>query len=244
MSPSPGQSGDESVLDRGVTPRGTSPMTIYSARRVTCSVCGTAAEQRVLMSTNASGSPDLDMRPPGMERSTLQSWLQECPNCGFVSGDVGEDEEGTRAIVASEGFKQLGDAAPSSRFVGRCLKRSFIDERLGRTAEAALHLLWAAWAADDANAQAAVEYRSRAADLFLAAAAVWPTGSIESVTIRTRTIDILRRAERWEEAASLADALLVTRDLDPTIRSVVAFERQLIQARDHAAYTLKEALSA
>ncbi|SED43861.1 hypothetical protein SAMN05519104_3545 [Rhizobiales bacterium GAS188] len=207
------------------------------------SVCGTASEHRVLMSTNAFGSPDLNLRPPKMQRSTMSSWLQECPNCGFVSSDLGEVEKGIEEILASEPFTSLHRGALAGSLIGRFLKRSLVDEELGNTEMAAKHALRAAWAADDADDRSAVEYRSKAADLFLAAASAMPTGSEEWTAMRTRTIDILRRARRWDEAVDLADALLAKHDLDATIRSVVEFERRLVQAGEQSRYTIEDAIS-
>ena len=57
-------------------------MTTQSAEECTCAVCGRVSMQGVIMSTNAFGSPDLDLRPPPMERFTIDHWVQECPHCG------------------------------------------------------------------------------------------------------------------------------------------------------------------
>src|SRR5262245_66304931 len=85
-------------LQAKVKPR----MTSYHPRQVTCSVCGTSSRQDILTSTNIVGSPDLDLRPPEMKRSTMDAWLQECPNCGFVSGNLAEAERGSRKILSTE----------------------------------------------------------------------------------------------------------------------------------------------
>ena len=58
-------------------------MTIIKDIETECSVCGETTEQPVLMSTNSWGYPDLDLRPPEMQRSTMHVWIQECPHCGY-----------------------------------------------------------------------------------------------------------------------------------------------------------------
>jgi hypothetical protein len=218
-------------------------MTTFRFDNVTCSFCGAASEQQLLMSTNSFGSPDLDFRPAEMQRSTMSYWLQECPKCGFVSSDLSEPEKGVEEIVASERYRSLHRSGPSEALISRCLRRSLLDEHLGNTANAAEHALWAAWAADDAGDPSAGHYRSRAADLFLACAAALPGGSSEAVMMRTRLVDILRRAERWDEAVSLADTLLATGGLDPTIRSIVEFGRNLAQGHDASMHTVQDAMS-
>lgn len=215
-------------------------MTTYGVNQVTCSVCGTSSKQGILLSTNRFGSPDLDLRPPEMERSTMSVWLQECPNCGFVSDNLARAEEDAKKILSTEHVASLHRGGSLIR---RCLKRSLLDEGLGKKEASAEHALWAAWAADDAEDTAAAEYRSRAADLFLAAASDLPPESAEFTTMRTRTVDILRRARRWQEAADVADALLVSDHLDPTIRSVVEFGRRLARRHDSSLHTVEEALS-
>jgi hypothetical protein len=122
-------------------------MTTLDSELVFCSVCGMFSEQQVLTSTNRFGSPDLDLRPPEMERSTLCFWLQECPNCGFVSEDLEQAEKGVEEVMATEGFTSLHRGELAGTLIGRCLKRSLLDEELGNVAAAAEHILWAAWAA-------------------------------------------------------------------------------------------------
>jgi ribosomal protein L32 len=220
-------------------------MTTYGTDHVTCSVCGTASEQKIVTSTNTFfGSPDLDLRPPEMQRSTMPAWLQECPNCGFISADLSQTERRAREIVASEGFAACERGVRAGTFAGRCLKRLFLDEQLGLTEKAAKHALWAAWAADDQQQLAvAAAYRSKASDLFLATATAKVCEPSEALVMKTRTVDVLRRAGRWEDAVKLADELLGTENLDERIRSVLAFGRRLAQACDNARYTVADVQS-
>ena len=70
-----------------------------------CSVCGATNEFRVLLSTNTfGGGPDLDLRPAEMKRSTMPVWVQECPECGFISGDVTDLSTVTREWLQSEQY--------------------------------------------------------------------------------------------------------------------------------------------
>jgi len=217
-------------------------MTTYGHGTVTCALCKTTGKQPSLTSTNSFGSRDLDLRPPEMMRSTMPVWLQECPNCGFVAANLAEAEAGVQEIVSTERFMSLNRGALSGTLTSRFLKRSLLDEELGKISEAAEHALWAAWAADDAHDESAAEYRSKAADLFLVAAADLPSDSDVSRTMRTRVVDVLRRARRFDEAVALADVLLATDDLDPTIRCVLAYERDLAQSGEHAVRTVEHAL--
>ena len=118
-------------------------MTSSRFRQVICSACGTSSRQQVLLSTNSFlGSPDLDLRPPEMERSTMSLWLQECPNCGFVSGDLAAAEQGIHEILSTEPTALLRGKMDRS-LIRRCLTRSLIDEEIRKKEAAAEHALWA-----------------------------------------------------------------------------------------------------
>lgn len=65
-------------------------MTTTVPHHSVCGVCGGISEQTGLQSTNAFGSPDLDLRPPEMERSTMCYWVQTCPQCGYCASDIAE----------------------------------------------------------------------------------------------------------------------------------------------------------
>ena len=43
-------------------------MTSFTEIIEKCGICGTFTKHMVMLSTNSFGSPDLDLRPPGMER--------------------------------------------------------------------------------------------------------------------------------------------------------------------------------
>src|SRR4051812_405512 len=80
-------------------------MTDYSTKTLRCSCCDRTSAHDVLMSTNSSGSPDLDQRPPGMARATIESWLQECPFCGYVAADIEAGGAAARDFRATAGFR-------------------------------------------------------------------------------------------------------------------------------------------
>ena len=63
-------------------------MSVLQNKQIKCSVCGYSSEQVVVCSTNQIGSPDLDLRPPQMERSTLQYHVQECPFCSYANRSI------------------------------------------------------------------------------------------------------------------------------------------------------------
>ena len=80
-------------------------MTMIEPKEVKCPICNTIFEIYLLMSTNSMGSPDLDLRPPEMQRSTMDSWVHECPSCGYASVDFDLKPSVTREFIESESYQ-------------------------------------------------------------------------------------------------------------------------------------------
>ena len=58
-------------------------MTTIRDQTIECPVCGREVSIYLLMSTNAMGYADLDLRPPEMQRSTMYQTTTMC-YCGNV----------------------------------------------------------------------------------------------------------------------------------------------------------------
>jgi hypothetical protein len=150
-------------------------MTILGSTEVTCAICAESSEHTTIVSTNAFGSADLDLRPPEMKRSTMTYWLQECPSCGYSASSIDEAHRDARTGMESAAFQALQSGPLNQTLTGRLLKASLLSEKCGDTQSAADFALWAAWAADDANDDnGARNYRGKAADLFIEALRVRP----------------------------------------------------------------------
>ena len=101
-------------------------MTIIRDIETECSVCGETTEQPVLMSTNSWGYPDLDLRPPEMQRATMHVWIQECPHCGYVAGDLSDELEISKDYLKCEEYKTCEGNDFKSDLAGRFYKRHMI----------------------------------------------------------------------------------------------------------------------
>jgi hypothetical protein len=217
-------------------------MTTLGSSETTCAICAETSEHTTIGSTNSFGSPDLDLRPPEMKRSTMAYWLQECPDCGYSAGSIDEPHPNAKDVMASKAFQTLQTGPLGGSLTGRFLKASLFDEAANDFGSAADRALCAAWAADDASdVEGARKYRNRSADLFLKLLCEADSGSEKTIVTKTRLVDILRRAARWEEAKEIASELL-NQDLDPTIRSVITFEQATIDNQDDLAHTVAQAV--
>jgi len=217
-------------------------MTTLGSSETTCAICAETSEHTTIGSTNSFGSPDLDLRPPEMKRSTMAYWLQECPDCGYTAGSIDEAHSEAKAVMASEAFQTLQTGPLGGSLMGRFLKASLFAEAANDLGSAADHALCAAWAADDAvDIEGARQHRNRSADWFLRTLNDADGSSEETIVIKTRLVNILRRAARWEEANEIASELL-KQDLDPTIKSVLTFEQTAIDNQDDQAHTVAQAV--
>jgi hypothetical protein len=211
-------------------------MTFYDTSERKCCCCGKTSEHTELMSSNSFGSPDLDQRPPGMFRSTVGDWLQECPYCGYVAPSIDKGDARARSFVETLEFRAasldpLGD--PASR---RFLVRAAQDAYYGDRRSAFLNTLCAAWVADDTKGQL-----SEAATLRLRAAAHLEGQPIKSIDTRLLLLDVLRRAAQWQAAETLAREMAVE-NLGHPFAEIVAFHRGKIEAKDSGRYTIARAL--
>ncbi|MDI3561205.1 hypothetical protein [Bradyrhizobium sp. Arg816] len=211
-------------------------MTSYDTKRLRCYCCGKTSEQTILMSTNSFGSPDLDQRSAGMERSTIDTWLQECPFCGYVAFDLEKGDERAMTFVETAEFRAASTDPSPDPVERRFLARAAFDVHCGDRRAAFLSTLSAAWVADDRKAL------SEATALRLKAAAHLAGHRIRSMDTRLLLLDVLRRASSWEAADALTTEL-IAEELEHPFAEIVSFHRERIEAKDNGRYTIAEALA-
>ena len=126
-------------------------MTTIFKKTITCSVCGNKSEHREISSTNTFGSMDLDTRPPEMMRSTMSFWIEECPNCAYVSSDLEKALSIEKAFLLSKEYLEFEKQRPQSDLAVQFIKKARISTKSGEYKTAFFDYLHAAWASDDEN---------------------------------------------------------------------------------------------
>ena len=219
-------------------------MTTLVSISATCVMCGTASNQTGVASTNAFGSPDLDLRPPEMQRSTMAFWVKACPHCGYVSSRLEaeiQDLEAVHRVMASPSWPDLIDNADRPPLVSIFLRHSLIRQALGDLQEAGLAALHAAWAADDmGDAASSAKCRRRAADLIIGVIKAGGLDEKADHSVRLQLIDVLRRIGSWEEAAAQC-ADLTGKMEEPIMNAVLAYQFKLIVGQDQNRHTVADA---
>jgi hypothetical protein len=193
------------------------------------------------MSTNAFGSPDLDLRPPEMQRSTMNCWVQSCPSCGYCAGDLSKKcPPGVGVVIASPAYQAQRADKRFSELARHFLCQSMLESAQGDPLNAGHSALHAAWACDDARAaESAREARSRAADLLRSGIEAGDLKPDVRDGTEALLVDVLRRCGRFEEAKEVA-MVVRARTGEKNIRAVMDHQLGLIEKGDTKCRTLAE----
>ena len=216
-------------------------MTTIVHREARCGLCATQSEFLVLASTNRMGSPDLDTRPPEMERSTMRTWVQRCPNCGYCASDVAAPRPEAAAVVStSEYERQLQD--PSyPELANSFLCRALIESACGEYSAEAWAFIHAVWVCDDSDhLEQAIVCRQRAAEAIARAEEHGQLLTEQEGAGTAILVDLLRRSRQFDDARL---ALAAHRDKieDDILLRVLDFQMGLIDQNDTSCHTVAEA---
>ena len=211
----------------------TLPMTVVSR----CRVCGATSQQTRLASTNEFGSPDMDLRPPEMRRSTMWAWLEECPECGYVAADLADPSPVPASFLETEAYKTCDGLCFVSDLAPRFYRAHMLAVRSGDFRHAMHHALETAWLCDDrGDADNARHCRNIAAEYMDNLRLRSP----EDETLMVMHLDILRRARRFDDVLAVHSRMNV-QHLPDLITALIAFEVEKAKQHDDARYTVAQA---
>jgi len=217
-------------------------MTTIFEEEVTCAVCGTKQTVQEMGSTSSFGPMDFDTRPPPLQRGTMEMWVHECVECGFVAPELGTAVQGDAQIVASAGYRAELARAGRVRQASRFVCRSLLEEAAGDLVTAGWRRLHAAWVCDDvANVEEAREQRLSALELFEGARAQGKLAmkSVEGGDALLLS-DIARRTGEFVRALAFCDAGMKIADAPEFVTKLLAFQRELVLARDAGCHSVAE----
>lgn len=205
-------------------------------REIKCAVCGSVHQYRVLASTNAFGSPDLDLRPPEMQRSTMNVWIQECPDCGYISEDVSDPSDVTLDDLKSEDFLSCDGIIFVSDLASRFYKYYKINILDDNRKDAFMAILHAAWACDDADDQVNAKIcREKAIPLI---SHLITENHKEKDNLMLIKADLLRRSSHFN---ALLNEFQNVEFQEQIMNHVMAFQLALAKAMDTACYKVSDA---
>ena len=204
-----------------------------------CSVCGASSMYDVVISSNKFGSPDLDLRPPQMERDTMSYWVEECPNCGYVSSEITDPCSVAVSYLKSDEYRTCDGLSFKSGLASRFYKYYKINLLSNDTKTAFYAVLHAAWACDDKrDIQNSKICRERALSLI---SHLIESDHQRKDTLRLMKADLLRRAGHFDELMTEYENVRFDEEI---MNQVLAFQLALARKQDTACYTVAAAVSA
>lgn len=217
-------------------------MTTLYKEEARCSVCGAQNAFTGIGSTNAVGSPDLDTRPPEMERSTIFAWVQRCPECGYCASDVSAILPEARAVAIGKEYKDQLNDPMYPELANSFLCKAIVDRESKDYSEATWALIHAAWACDDSDhPDQAMACRQKAADMLTIAEEHGQQVAGQDGTSTAILVDLLRRSGRIDQARTVI-AERRRQIAEDVIVSIMDFQSALIEKNDLSRYTIAEAL--
>ena len=205
--------------------------------RVTCSVCGKETEFSVLGSTNSFGAPDLDLRPAPMRRLTMEYWVQECPECGFVATHIDQPLGCDRSVLESEAYRTCDGITFRHDLAARFYRQYVIARTRNKPDLCFYAALHAAWVCDDCgDKENAVTCRKIAADM--AYTLLLSSEEERPEDLILQRADLLRRAGEFDAAIKVLDGFTSQHEAH---RTVAAFQIEKCRAGDTERYTVLQA---
>lgn len=199
-----------------------------------CAVCGATNTYHVIGSTSSFGAPDLDLRPPMMQRSTIVAWVQACPECGYVANEVSDPTKVTKEWLRSKQYLTCDGIRFSSDLAVNFYRRHLICLEEGDPEKAFYAVLHAAWICDDAD-DAANAKRMRKLAVPMAGKLIEDGGKNKDNLLLIKA-DLMRRAGMFDELIEQYSSVSFREEL---LNKILKFQIAKAKNKDTACYTVQ-----
>jgi hypothetical protein len=216
-------------------------MTTLSREKEQCFICGKTSEYTGIGSTNRFGSPDLDTRPPEMQRSTITFWIRCCPSCGFCAPKVSHGSEQYKEIIRSEKYLHQLENREYTELANSFLCWVIIQEEASNYAMAGWSAIHAAWACDDAKPQMATSCRNRAIELFQKALTEGDSFAQDTGAEEAILADLFRRSGQFDKARTMCEVGIGKKPTE-VIEQVLNYQIALAAKQDTDCHTINQAM--
>lgn len=209
-------------------------MTMIHEFEKKCSVCGETSMHPVLMSTNSWGAPDLDLRPAPMQRDTMDTWLDECPHCGYVAPDLENETAISAQFLETEEYLTCEGNDFKNNLSKRFFRCYLISKSLNEPRSEFYALLHCAWTCDDADDELAVKIRKMSLDAF---EKFETDDENEKKNLQILKADLLRRSLQFERLIDEYENFTID---DELLYSIIRFQLEHAIKKDGACYTVED----
>ncbi len=198
-----------------------------------CGVCYTGIKYFRIGSTCSFGSPDLDLRPAEMQRSTMSNWVHSCPKCGYVAYDISKKPSFDKSYLFSEEYITCGGIEFLSELAKIFYRKALLALKENDIKDAYANILCAAWCCDDCrDKENAILCRKKTDELYEQA----PVDFKNNMNNKVRHIDVLRRAMLFDKAIAMCDEVTTDNEL---FASIIKFEKAKCIEKDTKVYTVE-----
>ena len=202
-----------------------------------CAICGVINEYRGLASTNSFErcGPDLDLRPPEMLRSTMPVWIQECPECGYISEDISDPSDVTKEWLKSEKYHTCDGIVFVSDLAKQFYKYYLINLEDKNPEDAFFAILHAAWACDDNDDDVNAKH-CRELAIPLATKLIEEEYENQE-NIKLMRVDLMRRVGQFNELLEEYSSVQFDEEL---MNRILEFEIKKAKDKDIACYCVED----
>ena len=211
-------------------------MTRLEPVTVTCAICGREHKFNVMLSTNAFGPTDFDMRPPPMKRYTFGYEIQMCKGCSYANYDISDKPPFfKKSILKSPEYLSISNDAEIGDTAKAFMLSAIIHNNQKNYRSAGFLFLKAAWVFDDSRKPDMAIYARRKSYECL-------SGEIKrtkNTDLEVMMVDILRRTGDFIGASKIAHSLL-ERGVDGLKAAILRRELTLCFKGDTACHNTSE----
>lgn len=216
-------------------------MTTLFNEKEQCLLCGATSDHTAIGSTNQFGSPDLDTRPPEMQRSTIPFWIRRCPVCGYCAPSLNQGPPAAKTIITGQQYRQQLEHPHYPEKANSFLCWAIIQAEVGNYVEAGWSALHAAWFCDDTKPAVAHVCRNRALELFECAKVkgvtfVQGVGAEEAVLA-----DLLRRSGQFDKVKPVCESGISKQPIEVIVQ-VLTYQLALAANHDLGCFTIQQAV--
>lgn len=209
-------------------------MSTFVNETVRCCKCGKENTVAAVASTNAFGSPDLDLRPPEMQRSTMPLWLQECSECGYVNSNLEDNNGVSKAFLSSAEYKECDGIKFENKLAFKFYRFYKTMMELDDIESAYSALLDTTWCCDDKGDETnAKKCRLRMVELFK----TFPEDAKNNENNLARHIDVMRRAGLFDEVINNYSNYKAS---EMIIQDVISYQVKLSREKDDKCHRVEE----
>ena len=199
-----------------------------------CILCGNESKHERISSYSLFGYPDLDFRPQAMYRETMDYWVQECPNCGYVNTQLDKPCDLPKEKILNIYNKIESAFDWKKSYAVRFAKLGAMLVNSGDSFGAAEQFLRVAWVFDDdKNENEATFWRKMAIEYTGLPIALLLQNNLPEEMVCVY-MDILRRTGNFKGVLKMDEMKLHT-DL---YINLIKYQKELSEQGDSTAHTL------